>query len=137
MAKINKIKEVSFDIIEMALELSSKNEIFKKYLDTCNVSFNGIKGRGVKDNKLNGLIISLIDNDSGEEKIIELNPIAKKNCYDAYKKRDNYIHQSLNDNSNEKKSKKNINFEELSKYYKQQEGKTVSNIEILAKEVFS
>lgn len=134
MAKINKIKEVSFDIIEMALELSSKNEIFKKYLDTCNVSFNEVKGRGVKDNKTSGLIISLTDNDSGEEKIIEINPVTKKNCYDSYKKRDNYIQQSLNTVSN-KKVKKNINFEELSEYYKSQEGKTVSNIEVLAKEV--
>lgn len=136
MAKINKIKEVSFDIIEMALELSSKNDTFKKYLDTCNMSFNGVKGRGVKDNKTSGLIMSLTDKDSGEEKIIEINPVAKKNCYDSYKKRDNYIQQSLNTVSN-KKVKKNINFEELSEYYKSQEGKTVSNIEVLAKEVLS
>lgn len=131
MAKINKIKEVGFDIVEMALELASKNDVFQKYLEVCNVQFNGIKGRGVKNNKLNGLILSLVDNDNNEEKIIELNLVLKRSPYDSYKKRDNYIQQS----STEKKDKKNINFEELSKQYKQQEGKTVSNIEDLAKEV--
>ena len=82
--KPNLYKELSIDLVVKALQIAQNDKEFKEYFQRQGIELIGIEGRGIKNDKRDGLIVAMRDIVSEKVKHVEINPTVKTQLSESF-----------------------------------------------------
>lgn len=137
--KPNLYKQSMMDAIVKAFDIAIQNKEFNDYFEKIGINILGVEGIGIRNDKKDGLIISLKDTSTDAIKHVEINPVVKTQLYESFIDHVDYetqvrVYEQTTGNKVDSKAKNKVtyNFETLSDNIKNK----VGDINDLASELF-